>query len=193
MTRARRLKLIVDHMPLARKVAKQVARKFAPHLSLEDFQQDAYLGLCEAARRCDKVSTFPAFAYFRVRGAIVDAHRRKQYREEQNPSLEGMAAIALARNHIHQSSGLRSYLAVIEPRDVGPLPDELAAEAELDAFAEAAIAELPPDERYVLREALDGVKLAAIAISCQRSPTWTRGKLASARGKVTAAMQQKAA
>src|SRR5580658_7788213 len=92
MTRARRVRLILDNMPMARKVAKQVARKFAPHLCPHDFEQAAFLGLCEAARRCTRVSSFPQYAYFRVRGAVVDAHRRKQYREDLNQSLEGMAA-----------------------------------------------------------------------------------------------------
>jgi RNA polymerase sigma factor (sigma-70 family) len=94
MTRERRLRLVIDNMPLAVKVAKQVARKFSPRLDIADFEQDGMLGLCEAAKRCTSVATFPRFAYFRVRGSMVDAHRRKAYREELNPSREGMAAAA---------------------------------------------------------------------------------------------------
>ena len=94
MTRARRVQLVIENMPLAVKVARQVARKFSPRLDIEDFEQDGMLGLCEAAKRCTSVATFPRFAYFRVRGSMVDAHRRKAYREELNPSREGMAAAA---------------------------------------------------------------------------------------------------
>jgi RNA polymerase sigma factor (sigma-70 family) len=193
MTRARRLRLVTDNMPLARKVAKQVARKFAAHLSIEDFEQAGYLGLCEAARRCKRVSSFQAFAYFRVRGAIVDAHRRKQYREELNPSLEGMAAAEGARRA--SSDGPKSGKVSVASirggefiRDTGPLPDELAARREKNRFLAAAIAALPEDERYVIAQSLSGVRVAAIAESRQRSATWTRAKLSSARGKVTAAV-----
>ncbi len=90
MTRARRAKLIVDNMPRVATIARQVARDFAPHLALEDFIQDGLLGLCEAAARCSDVRTFKQYAYFRVRGQMVDSHRRRAYREELMPSSEGL-------------------------------------------------------------------------------------------------------
>ena len=186
MTRARRARLITDNMPLVRKVARQVARKFSPRLALEDFVQDGYLGLCEAARRCTRVTSFQQFAYFRIRGAMVDAHRRKAYREELNPSLEGMAEIQSAKSWGKPMADVIAH--GVQRRDSGPLPDELAAIAERDQFAACAIAELPEDERYVISEALDGVKLAAIAESRNRSATWARSKLSIARGKVAAAV-----
>ena len=175
MTRARRVRLIEEHMPLVRAIARQVARKFAPHLPIEDFVQDGYLGLCEAAKRCRKVSTFQAFAYFRIRGAIVDAHRRKAYREELNPSLEAIQERL-------------EFVPMLLRIDRGPLPDELAARREMEGFAAAAIAELPDDERFVIREALGGARLVDIAARSSRSATWARGKLSNARGKVAAAV-----
>jgi RNA polymerase sigma factor (sigma-70 family) len=175
VTRARRERLIVEHMPLVRKIARQVAGKFAAHLRLEDFEQDGFVGLCEAAKRCDKVSSFAAFAYFRIRGSIIDAHRRKAYREELNPSLEGIEERL-------------EFLPASISTDRGPLPDELAARREMEGFTAAAIAELPEDERFVISQALGGVKVADIAAARQRSATWARAKLAAARGKVAAAV-----
>ena len=180
MTRARRARLIVDHMPMVRRIAQQVSRKFSPRLSVEDFVQDGYLGLCEAARRCTRVTSFQQFAYFRVRGAMVDAHRRKAYREELNPSLEGIQDRC-------------EVLPASMTTDTGILPDEIASIRQMDGFARAAIARLPEDERDVISQALRGIKLAAIAESRQRSATWARGKLASARCKVTAAVAGMAA
>jgi RNA polymerase sigma factor (sigma-70 family) len=192
MTRARRERLILDNMQVVRKIARQVSRKFAAHLRLEDFEADGYVGLCTAARRCRKVSTFPQFAYFAIRGAMITAHRRKAYREDLNPSLDSMAStrgseqLCLESHLAHESSGDTNIN--IGARDLGPLPDELAARRELEAFAAAAIALLPEDERFVIGQALGGVKLVEIAAARQRSATWARGKLAAAREKVTAAV-----
>ena len=195
MTRARRERLIVENMHVVRKIARQVARKFAPHLSLEDFVADGYVGLCTAARRCRKVSTFPQFAYFAVRGAMITAHRRKTYREDLNPSLDslysrrGSEQLCL-EGGLSEQRNSREAILHIGARDLAPLPDELAARRELEAFAAAAIAALPDDERFVISQALGGgMKLVDIAAARQRSATWARGKLSAAREKVAEAVR----
>jgi RNA polymerase sigma factor (sigma-70 family) len=176
VTRARRNQLIIDNMPLVRRIARQCARHFSPRLPLEDFVQDGYVGLCDAARRCSNASTFPQFAYFRIRGAMVDARRRKAYREELNPSIDGP-----------------SLVAYLQRKDTAAPPDLVAGRLEMDAFARDAIAELPEDERFIMRESLHGIPLSAIAAECERSAAWTRGKLAVARLKVVAAVQERVA
>lgn len=180
MTRARRERLILDNMPLVRRIARQCARQFSPRLDIQDFMQDGYVGLCDAARRCSRVSSFPQFAYFRIRGAMVDSHRRKAYREELNISLDRQPGVA----------------AWVERPDMRPdtraLPDELAIGAELGSFAQAAIAELPEDERFVIRESIHGLSLLAIAAECDRSETWARGKLTAALSKVASAVVERA-
>jgi RNA polymerase sigma factor (sigma-70 family) len=172
VTPARRERLILENMPMVRAIARQCAVQFLPHLPFEDFLQDGYVGLCDAARRCQSIATFPQFAYFRIRGQIIRTHSRKQYREELNTSLD--------------RPGYRLHRI-----DPDPLPDELYAHLELRSLAAAVIAKLPADERYVIRETLHGIALRAIAMDCGKSATWTREKLASAQGKVIAAVGEK--
>ena len=195
MTRARRERLIVENMHVVHRLAKRVARKFAPHLSVDDFVSDGYVGLCEAARRCRKVSSFPQFAYFRVLGAMIDAHRRKAYRQDLYLSLESLSSRRgseqlCLEGGLSEQRNSREAILHIGARDLAPLPDELAARRELEAFAAAAIAALPDDERFVISQALGGdMKLVDIAAARQRSATWARGKLSAAREKVAAAVR----
>jgi RNA polymerase sigma factor (sigma-70 family) len=141
MTRARRERLITDNMPLAYKVAKQVARRFSPRLDIEDFEQDGMLGLCEAAKRCTSVATFPRFAYFRVRGSMVDSHRRKAYREEQNPSREGILALAGLGAEMELAGGLSAA-------NEGDGPAQALEEAQSGIFG--AVWQLPVREQRII-------------------------------------------
>jgi RNA polymerase sigma factor (sigma-70 family) len=141
----------------------------------------AHIGLVEAARRYDpSAGDFPRFAYFRVRGAIIERYRRNAYRDMQHESLEPLQAD-------ERDSRQRTGIHVL--RDPGPLPDQLVAERELRRLAAAAIVRLPDDERMVLAEVLSGKAAAEAAVTLGHSAAWGRAKLAAGREKVAAAVQ----
>ena len=70
--------LITDHLGMAIKMARRMARRLPSTVSREDVESAALLGLTEAACRYDgsRNEPFMAFATKRVRGAILDHLRR---------------------------------------------------------------------------------------------------------------------
>jgi RNA polymerase sigma factor FliA len=71
--------LICEHMDFALKLARAFAKRRAgAAVGREDFEGAALLGLCDAAKRFEpsRGMGFKSFAYFRVRGAMIDLLRR---------------------------------------------------------------------------------------------------------------------
>lgn len=75
--RDQRDRLIVDHVPMARRIARRIARGSDP-TTRDELEAVAMMGLVEAANRYDffRSEPFPAFAYQRIRGAVIDSLRR---------------------------------------------------------------------------------------------------------------------
>jgi len=73
--------LIAEHMPMARRIARKVARRMPDNIRHEDLESAALVGLCEAADRFDATrpaacAAFVAFAAKRIRGSVLDELRR---------------------------------------------------------------------------------------------------------------------
>ena len=70
--------LIAEHMPMARRIARKVARRMPDNIRHDDLESAAFVGLCEAADRFDRgrPEAFVAFAAKRIRGAVLDELRR---------------------------------------------------------------------------------------------------------------------
>jgi RNA polymerase sigma factor (sigma-70 family) len=173
--RWQREKCIISLMPMVERIARDVRPMFAAHIELDDLTQAGHLGLVRAAAVFDPAKAsavgFESFAYFRVRGAIIDSQKRRAYREEANVSLQA----------------LRSEDGWLPPaldRDPGPLPDHMVECEQIRGMLTAALDELPDVERRVLRAQLAGEPVRAVARAVGMSPTWTRAKLAEARAKV---------
>jgi len=170
----RREALILEHLPMAERLARHLAHKFASHLDIRDLVQEGRVGLIQAADRYrSEDGAFPRFAYLRVRGAIIDANKRRAYKEEQHASLEA----------IEERLG---YLPAKLHTDPGPQPDEIAADAERMRRLEQAMSCLTSEERAVFRRAVAGERPAAIAASYGRASNWARVRLYSAREKMAA-------
>lgn len=176
-----REQLILDHLHLVQKIARQVMRLFTHHIDFEDLVQCGRLGLVKAAARYHPDhGPFEHYAYFFVRGHMIDPHRRAAFREAQHDSVE----------HMQERLGfVPARVATCRQ----PLPDDLAERRQRVRVLAAAIAELPEDERFVLVESLHGEPLLATAAARGRSLTWARVKLSSARQTVAAVVQGKAA
>lgn len=183
----RRLKsqaLIVEHMGHVKGIAASIRHMF-PQIPFQDLISCGYVGLCDAAGRYDASrGAFAPYAYQRIRGAIIDAHKRRAFKEELHDSLDEMQE-QRERGHDTNSPHGGQVLAI----DSSPLADEQYGERERRALARAAIVLLPDDERAVLAEALDGAQLVDIAAESGRSVSWVRVRLASGKKKLAEVLQ----
>lgn len=191
-----RQELILNHMDMVERIARKLGR--LPYLwsvKLEDLIADGRLGLCEAALRYRPgMGPFEHFAYFRIRGAIIDPQRRRGMRErDQHTSFE----------ELHENLGF------IPPKldtDPAPLPDAQFAARErrrklaqaLNQMIEMVIEQgewrfIPTIERQLLEAHLRGETVAQIARAHGRSVVWARAHLNAARQQVTNLVKGRAA
>lgn len=70
--------LVVEHAPIARRIALRMARRLPDPMLVDDVVAAAYLGLTQAAERYDakRGEPFLGFAERRIRGAVYDELRR---------------------------------------------------------------------------------------------------------------------
>ncbi len=70
-------RLVLEHLPVVRHVARQVHEKLPQHIELDELIGAGTLGLVDAARKYDESKNvqFRSYAQFRVRGAILDSLR----------------------------------------------------------------------------------------------------------------------
>jgi len=177
---------IVALLPMVERVAKNVRWMFAPHIAIDDLTQAGSQGLVAASNTYDPAKSkgsFEPYAYFRVRGAIIDSQKRRVYKEEQHTSLDR----AVSANQKERGQAPRTLLDVT--RDRRPLPDADAQAEEIHRLLWEAIAELPQPERRVMECHLEGRSLTATAKEVGLSLMWTRAKLADARAAVGAAVR----
>lgn len=79
-------KLIIENMFFAEMLAAKIKKKIK-NFSYEELKSAAYLGLVESANKYDslKNSSFRAFAYSRINGAIKDYLREMSWGSRRNP------------------------------------------------------------------------------------------------------------
>jgi RNA polymerase sigma factor FliA len=75
---ARRDRLVLKHLPLARAIAVRVHENLPPHVDLDDLAHAGILGLIDAASKykAHKKIPFSSYAKFRIKGAILDSLRQ---------------------------------------------------------------------------------------------------------------------
>jgi RNA polymerase sigma factor (sigma-70 family) len=128
--RWRREESVIALLPLCDRLAQEVRRMFLPHIDVRDLQQAGALGLVAAAKAYDPArGEFEPYAYFRIRGAMIDSQKRRAYRNEACVSLQAM----------YEANG--NWLPAELERDRGPSPDDLADRAKLRTRLARAIDE----------------------------------------------------
>lgn len=168
-----RERAIHERMPEVQRIARRVMQLFTHHILLEDLEQSGYLGLVSASNTYDpRTGPFPNYAYWRIRGEMIDSQKRRTFREAANLSLQGIA---------EAHDGWLPPALDTCPR---PLQDEVAAREQIHAILQRAISALPALERRVLRGHLAGDSLSLTARGMGRSLAWTRATLAEARAAV---------
>ncbi len=167
---------IEQHLHMVRTIARQVAHMLPPRVPLDDLISAGHVGLCTAAERYSpERGEFVRYAWFVIRGAIIDSCKRRRYREELHESVEGM------RERL-------GYMPGALVRDPGPSPEVLAEREQAVQAVRLLISELPREEAELMRAVMGGASVSAAARSLGRSPAWGRAKLAEARDRVGAGM-----
>jgi RNA polymerase sigma factor for flagellar operon FliA len=75
---AKRDRIVIEHLPLAKAIAIRVYKNLPVHVDLDDLIHAGVLGLFDAATKFnpDKKVAFPSYAKHRIKGAIVDSLRQ---------------------------------------------------------------------------------------------------------------------
>ncbi len=78
ISRARRDRIVLDHLPLVKAIAVRVHESLPVHVDLDDLIHAGILGLFDAASKYDpdKQVVFQSYAKHRIRGAILDSLRQ---------------------------------------------------------------------------------------------------------------------
>jgi RNA polymerase sigma factor for flagellar operon FliA len=73
--------LVVQLLPLVRRVAQQLRGRLPAHVELDDLVSDGTVGLIDAVRKFDpgKGVTIESYARYRIRGAILDSLRDQDH------------------------------------------------------------------------------------------------------------------
>jgi RNA polymerase sigma factor for flagellar operon FliA len=145
--------LTVDHLRLAASIARSMSKQLPRHLDPQDLEQDARLGLMDAALKFDarRNAAFGTNARRRIRGAIIDGLRRTDHlSRDERTSIKAEGADAPA--------GALHPKTADEIPGVLVAPDRYAVEAERDRLLHDAICTLPARWRIVIRAYYHGGK-----------------------------------
>jgi len=174
--------LIAEHMYLVEMVADKLKRQYTLLMSIEDLRAYGTQGLLEAAKRFDPTrgASFSTFAYYRVRGAIIDGMRISgwysrgdyaRYRAEERANeylsnlaerdAEGQPVVLTSKSQVLEDiaktlDGLVTiHVATLD--SVGDMPDlegesaeDRLEKKEASSAVRAALATLPEKERQLM-------------------------------------------
>jgi RNA polymerase sigma factor FliA len=134
-------RLIREHVPMARRIAKKLGRRTDPMVR-EDLESSAMIGLVEAAQRYDftRQEPFPAFACRRIRGAVLDAMRRSDFlpRRMRKMANTTQRAMAELEQRLGRTPEDREMAAKLE------IPVE-RYRSEIQVLSQVCFVELMPD------------------------------------------------
>jgi len=164
---ARPNELVHAHLSLVPAVARRVRLEIDAPVEFDDLVGHGMVGLLEAAHRydCCRGVTFVTFAFYRIRGAMLDAVRvlgRFTRRE-----------VALYRAGILAAEVEIPVPSVESLPDDRLIADELSLERDRLMTLQTALAKLPPKERLVLEKLyFEGQRLHAAAAELGLSKSW---------------------
>ncbi|HIE13097.1 MAG TPA: FliA/WhiG family RNA polymerase sigma factor [Desulfotomaculum sp.] len=104
---AARQELIIKHLPLVKQLAGRLAVRLPPWISQEDLESAGVFGLISAIERFDPDhgTDFEAYAYRRVRGAMLDELRRLTWLPRS--LWQRMQEVNTVREELEKKSGRR--------------------------------------------------------------------------------------
>lgn len=168
-TQATRDDLIRDHVDMARRLARKIARRVPPSVGRDELESAALLGLTEAANRYDvtRGEPFVAYAAKRVRGAVLDELRHNDLLTRRG--REGARRLQQATRDVEARTGRSATIAEIAD-ELGVSEAELeqtrgqlsAVQVPLDESRDVPISDefTAPDAQLERRQRLDLVRRA---------------------------------
>lgn len=199
-----RQELVENHLNLVRKIASDINRRTGNRCPAEDLVHIGTVGLMEAARRYDPARgyQFSTFAYYRIRGAILDGmrsitedaaasrvllaeERANSYLQEFASNLENRLEMSMEETIERLTEGL-SGIALSHvlsrarnlPPDALPAPEsetppEELEKKEMHQRLQSAMMRLDPSLREVIHEIYYNEKsMESLAQQKKRSKSW---------------------
>ena len=108
-------KIVVDHMPLAVKMARIKSKSVPPSVSFEELESAAYMGLVDAASRFDPEMGFAFSSYARMR---IEGEMRDYMRGNHRPARFIMDGEDFAEEARDECSVLEQCSAHLDDREV---------------------------------------------------------------------------
>lgn len=163
--------LVEPLLPMVRSIARHLASGLPRSVAIEDLVSAGRVGLVEAARRYrpDRGARFSTFAYYRVRGAMIDSLRRQS---ASDPRARAYASTQAALDDliVQHVSDEKPPTANASPelaaRTLASLLEESAMALVLAETAEMTAAEGPedPETASMARETARKIDLALASI-----------------------------
>lgn len=174
--------LVVEHLHLVRHVVNQVSTRYPSHVDRDELWNAGALGLVDAARRYDPDAgfAFPRYAMIRIRGAIIDSTRSRDWATRQlrrhlraarhasealahqqgrePTTAEVAAAVGITGDELerHRAAAVNASLLHLDQR-VGTDDDE---DATLGDLVQETSRDALPDEQLEHRELVGTLKTA---------------------------------
>ncbi|MCU1237489.1 MAG: polymerase, sigma 28 subunit, FliA/WhiG family [Candidatus Solibacter sp.] len=109
MSEDERERLILEHLPQVRLIARRIQERLPESISLDDLISTGVLGLISAIDNFDASHNvkLKTYAEYKIRGAILDSLRGLDWapRQKRRKSKQIEAAIATAEQRLHTSPG----------------------------------------------------------------------------------------
>lgn len=189
--------LITNNLALVTSIATKIAAQLPVSVEFEELQSFGREGLTQAARRYDpdRGVAFTTYAYYRIRGAILDGlrtmgssiggyrlmfeARADAYLEERSADPRPPTAVAAAERLSHLVTDLtHAYLLCSDQAEEAPdrnIPDphRVAEAKEQMTLISSAIALLPQNEQEIIHLMyVDGLNLTETATRLEISKGW---------------------
>jgi RNA polymerase sigma factor (sigma-70 family) len=181
--------LVLAHLDLVAKVAARVARKLPYWIDMDEICAAGNLGLVEAASRFDpeRHASFAVWAMIRIRGAIIDAYRGKNYPRLMEHLPDSWMGLADGGSAKHADDLIPKQL--IDERSVETDLIEREESVVVSITAVKARGELNRVEGRVLDGHLADQSLREIGRSQKRSGAWAHYTLHAAKRKMRARLE----
>ena len=158
--RAAEEQTVTENLPLVRYIAARIASTIPASVELDDLVQTGTMGLIDAVRRYDpsKGIPFPAYARYRIRGAILDALRALDWAtRNQRMQRKAAATNALCERPV-ETKPVRTTFFSLGP--VVSLSSQRESDDELPAPDVPCAENLHPDRLFEATEAREIVQRA---------------------------------
>jgi RNA polymerase sigma factor (sigma-70 family) len=145
-----RRRLVIEHLSMVEPIARRVGAALPISVELDDMIQAGRIGLMQAAERFDPGWHIPfrRYAQHRIRGAIIDAFRRRNYHWELHGELSE------------------------EMQDGAESPEQRLDREKIREHIRSALMTLTPEERFAALAHADGASYRQIGERFGHSTSW---------------------